>query len=535
MMFYPLLGVLSAANLGLAAIWSRSASLPTATIDSGPIIGTTTSFPSSTRTVKKFLGIPFAKKPVRFTPSVAVDGWSKPYNATTWGVACNQEISQAAELFYEAIHLGNPLGGEGEDCLNLNVFTPKSASRGSLAVLVWFYGGGNANGATSLHQYDGSYFSAMQNVVVVSVNYRTNVFGFPGGDVPLEHRNLGLLDQRLALRWIQRNIATLGGDPDKVTIFGESSGAASVDALLTSPPDPMLFRAAIMQSGQSSVKLDNAPDDIGYSESWKQLLSATNCTSNPIRCLRSIPAAKLEDIATKNNYSGGPVADNGQTWATSPRYERIISKEGNSSIARVPILIGNNADEDKPFIIGMNDTLSALFEAGLGAYAPIILAAYPIGASGVHTENDRISLIVNDFEMNCPIGTFANDSTRVGIPTWRYFFNASFPNNELFRGSGAYHSAEIPLIFGTYQRENVTFFEKEVSQAMQKAWGDFAKDPYCGPGWDTVPTVGVFGDGVKAGMSAIEKKALRNASAGEIDSRCHLYKSIYAKTLHDTY
>ncbi|KAJ5115926.1 Alpha/Beta hydrolase protein [Penicillium angulare] len=535
MMLYSLLGVLSAVNLGLAATWSRSASLPTATIDSGPIIGTTTSLPSSTRTVTKFLGVPFAKKPVRFTRPVAVDSWSKPYNATAWGLACNQEITQAAGLFYEEIHLGSPMGGEGEDCLNLNVFTPKSASPGSLAVLVWFYGGGNANGATSLDQYDGSYFSAMQDVVVVSVNYRTNVFGFPGGDVPLEHRNLGLLDQRLALRWIQRNIAALGGDPDKVTIFGESSGGASVDALLTSPPDPLLFRAAIMQSGQSSVKITTTPDDIGYSESWKQLLSATNCTSDPIRCLRAIPASKLEDIATKNNYSGGPVADNGQTWATSPRYERITSKEGNSSIARVPILIGNNADEDKPFIIGMNDTSAALIEAGLGAYAPTILAAYPLGAPGIHTENDRISLIVNDYQMNCPIGILANDSLKADIPTWRYFFNASFPNNESFKGSGAYHASEIPYVFGTYQGENATSFEKEVSQAMQKAWADFAKDPYCGPGWDTLPTIGLFGDGVKAGMSEVGKKALTTASTKDIDSRCPLYKSLYAKTLHDTY
>lgn len=190
-MFFSPFFLLTTASVGLAASSPKPACLPTATIDSGPIVGTTTSLSSSTAVVRKFLGVPFAKKPVRFTPPVPVGSWSKPYNATTWGLACNQEISDSTQIFYDSIHLGDPLGGEGEDCLNLNIFTPQSAAPGSLPVLFWIYGGGNINGATSFHEYDGSHFAAMQNVIVVTANYRTNVFGFPGKDVPLEHRNLG--------------------------------------------------------------------------------------------------------------------------------------------------------------------------------------------------------------------------------------------------------------------------------------------------------------------------------------------------------
>lgn len=334
---------------------------------------------------------------------------------------------------------------------------------------------------------------------------------------------------------MQRNIGILGGDPSKVTIFGESAGAASVDALLTAPSDPLPFRAAIMESGQSSVKINSESGLEVFSSSWEQLLTATNCTRDPLPCLRAFPADKLQDIVTANNISEGPVNDSGHTWATSPRYERITSNSGNSAMARVPIMIGSNAEEAKPFVIGVNDTRAFLNENGLGSFADEIIAAYPLGSPGMHSENDRAQLIETEFVIQCPIATLANDSSTVGIPTWRYLFNASFPNNELFPGSGAYHSSEIQFVFGTYERENATGFEREVSQAMQKAWADFAKDPFSGPGWDGVPAIGVFGDGVKVGMSAEGKQPLRAASSDIIDSRCNLYEGIYNENLLATY
>ncbi|KAB8069713.1 hypothetical protein BDV29DRAFT_161147 [Aspergillus leporis] len=133
----------------------------------------------------------------------------------------------------------------------------------------------------------------------------------------------------------------------------------------------------------------------------------------------------------------------------------------------------------------------------------MLLKAYLLGAPGAHTENDRISLIANERFVHCPIMWYVNDSSH--IPTWRYFFNASFPDNEVFSGSGAFHDAEIPFVFGTYSQKDATEFEHQVSQGMQKAWADSAKDPIQGPGWNRFPAIGIFRDGGKDGMDEREE------------------------------
>ncbi|KAJ5226513.1 hypothetical protein N7468_007738 [Penicillium chermesinum] len=431
------------------------------------------------------------------------------------------------------IHLPKPAGPESEDCLNLNIFTPKSGS-GSKPVMFWIYGGNFANGATSFPLYDGASFAAEQDVVVVTANYRTNVFGFPG-DVPREESNLGLLDQRLALDWVQRNIAHLGGDPSKVTLFGESTGAECIDALLTVSPDPLPFRAAIMESGQGSIKYLPGEDSSTYSKSWQTLLRLTECTSDPLPCLRKVPAAEIKTAIQNNSLAFGPVADGNVAWATAPRLNRLNSKTANSSYARVPLLIGSNADEAKPFAIGLNDTDQFLWKVGFGLTANRFTDAYPVGAPDIHNQNDQIAAIATDLVYHCTTATIANDSSFVDIPTWRYFFNATFPNTEIFKGSGAYHSAEIPLVFGTYEGSTATVFEEQVSRAMQKSWAGFAKNPSAGPGWDQVPTIGVFGDDVRVGMNDEGKKPLKTADSSNIDSRCGLYEGIYNQYIYSTY
>ncbi|KAI9931127.1 hypothetical protein MW887_010784 [Aspergillus wentii] len=506
---------------------------PTVIIDSGAIVGTTTTPLSSITTVRKYLGIPYAAPPNRFSPPEPVKPWSNIYNATKFGTACIQQIGAQAEGLFDGMGIPPPLGGEGEDCLNLNVFTPASASAGSKAVLVWLYGGAFLNGASAVPMYDGSSFAANQDVVVVTVNYRTNLFGFPAdSSIPLEERNLGLLDQRLALDWVTRNIAALGGNPFKITLMGESSGGNSVDALLISPPDPLPFHAAIMQSGQSSI-----PDPFGspakaYAESWQNLTRLAGCpTNDALDCLRTRSAFSLKELAVNNSMSWGTIPDGGRTYSTTPRLDRLNSTQQGSSIARVPILIGSNADEAKPFVKALpNNTRNALLTLGLDKnMTNTILHRYPLGAPGATTETDRLSLIATDVGVQCPIKLLADDSIKADIPTWRYYFNASFPNYELFPGSGAYHAAEIPFVFGTYPQTGATEFEHQVSQAMQKAWADFAKDPMKGPGWEQVPAIGVFGDGVKARMSSEGKHALKAVSDKEIDPRCDLYQPIYDK------
>jgi carboxylesterase type B len=163
---------------------------PTATIDSGVLVGTITSLPSSSATVNKFLGIPFAEPPVRFSPPQPVEPWESVYDASEYKPACIEQLNNPK--ITEWFDTPGPPAGDSEDCLNLNVYAPASAEEGSKAVLFWIHGGSFVFGSGSIPLYDGSSFAAKHDIVVVTINYRLNVFGFPGSpDVPESERNLG--------------------------------------------------------------------------------------------------------------------------------------------------------------------------------------------------------------------------------------------------------------------------------------------------------------------------------------------------------
>jgi carboxylesterase type B len=177
----------------------RQATNPSATVDTGPLTGTTTTFASSTATVNKFLGIPFGSIPERFEPAEPAPTWTSTFDATSYKTYCVQEFASSTadpgqrNRTITVFNTPEPLGTEGEDCLNLNVFSPSTASSTNLKpVMFWIYGGALAFGASSLSMYDGSYFAANQDVIIVTINYRTNIFGFPGyPGQPTGEQNLG--------------------------------------------------------------------------------------------------------------------------------------------------------------------------------------------------------------------------------------------------------------------------------------------------------------------------------------------------------
>ncbi|KAL4993501.1 Alpha/Beta hydrolase protein [Aspergillus recurvatus] len=498
-------------------------------IDSGTIVGTTTKveIPSDTATVNKYLGIPFANKPERFRLPEPVSPWSEPFDASQYRPACYQAISETTQAYYDGVGLGELPVEENEDCLNLNVFTPSAASAGSKPVLVWIYGGSWQDGANSYPMYDGSNIVANQDVVFVSFNYRTNVFGFPADEsIAVSERNLGLHDARLALDWVQRNIASLGGDPFKVTLVGESAGSWIIDTLLTTPSiTPLPFRAAIMASGLLSVTATplNPP---AYKEAWTTLAGLAGCSPDPaFTCLQAYPAKELQSLIIQNNltFSGHP--DNGTTISPTPRLNRLAGQT-----ARVPILIGTNHDEATPFTIGLNNTRVALRSLGLAnSTTNQLLSAYPLdpGTPGLQAENARITRILTEALMQCPSHIFANDTRSLNIPVYRFLFNASFPNTEFFAGAGAYHGIEVPFFFGTYMRENATVFQGVVSRVVQSAYADFARDPVAGPGWGEFPVVGVFGGGVTPYNDDKGRRPLSTVDAGVFDRRCGLYYGVY--------
>lgn len=199
----------------------------------------------------------------------------------------------------------------------------------------------------------------------------------------------------------------------------------------------------------------------------------------------------------------------------------MARKTGN--IARVPILIGTVANDGLLFVLGENDTKSYLQSAipNESSLYSAILDAYPIGAPGIESAQDQIAAIETEVRFQCPTSVVAQDSHQLGLPTWRYYYNASFPNMALFPGSEVYHSSEVALVFGTYPRVNATALEARTSQYLQTSWTAFAKNPSKGPGWNPLPNIVALG-------SPGEPISL-DISASAIDGRCGLYTGYYTK------
>ena len=260
-------------------------------------------------------------------------------------------------------------------------------------------------------------------------NYRTNVFGFPTApEIPVTERNLGLMDQRLALNWTVDNVAAFGGNPKSITIFGESAGASSVDSMLTTMPNPP-FHAAILESGSSALYASDSNTDY---TAWNTLVSKLNCStaSNQLSCVQKAPVQAVRQVEETNALSFKANTDN----VTFRAFAEVARQQ--KKVAQVPILIGSNANEGRIFVVGVTNATTGI-EAALGVNSSIfvdylesiILPAYPQGSSpNLANQTDIAAAIFTDVIFQCPAAIVANDSLHTGNPTWRYFFNATFPN-----------------------------------------------------------------------------------------------------------
>ncbi|KAG5988123.1 hypothetical protein E4U54_004763 [Claviceps lovelessii] len=556
------------ALMGLLAVPATCARPVTVTIDSGSLTGTYTSTnfdagsdadadAKTTGDVARFLGIRFGEPPVRFAPAQPAKPWSgmgsTPYDASSYGPTCLQQFNGAEDERNRSMRWFNSppfVGPESEDCLFLNVFAPGSALSESgaaaaaaqrKAVMVWIYGGSFRIGSGALPAYDGTEFAARHDVLVVTFNYRVGVFGFPGApQIADEEQNLGLLDQRLALRWVQRNIAAFGGDPRRVTIFGESAGAGSVDMLLTSsfgintPAADLPFSAAIMQSGQGTAGVSDAD---ASKESWTDLADALDCPTgggdgggDGLLCMRTVPATRLRDTAGEKSLTFFPIHDGGATWSNQPRRDRQAGR-----VARVPVLIGSNAREGDVMVYGRADVkayLKSRFPPGTPfSFINDLLTGSWFGMPGFFDLNGQAARIITEYSFQCPSGLIVSESRAIGIPAWRYFYNASFPNTDIYPGSGAYHSAEIKTLFGTFPAQDATPFQKRLHLAMQSAWATFAKNPTQGPGWPySADKVALLGGGAAPGLSDQGREPITMIYTADIDRRCVLYTFPYALT-----
>jgi para-nitrobenzyl esterase len=287
--------------------------------------------------VRNFKGIPFAQPPVgdlRWREPQPVKNWSGARNADQFGPRCMQRTSPGADYWFRS-------NGMSEDCLYLNVWTPAKSGDERLPVLVYIFGGGFQNGDGSEPRYDGESM-ARRGIVAVSVNYRTNIFGFfvhPELTKESPHHaagNYGLLDQVAALQWVQRNIAAFGGDPKHVTIAGESAGSISVSALMASPLSKNLIAAAI---GESGAAFSSLPPQPLADDEQNGVKFAAAAGVNTLAALRAMTAEQIQDSAAKAHVRFSTAMDG--YFLSKSLTETFEAGEQ----AKVPLLEGSNTQE----------------------------------------------------------------------------------------------------------------------------------------------------------------------------------------------
>jgi len=436
--------------------------------------------------VLRFNGIPYAKAR-RWQAAEPADAWTGIREAARFGAVAMQLKGGAEAL------IGGTPGAQSEDCLHLNVWTPSCA--GSRPVMVWIHGGAFVTGAGSLGTYNGKHLAARGDVVVVTINYRLGAFGFlnladaSGGALPGTGSE-GLGDQIAALRWVKDNIAAFGGDPGRVTVFGESAGAMSIGALLAAPAARGLFQRAILESGAAHIGHTRAHS----AQIAQRLLKAVPdpLTASPAEILK----AQGEIIASNTRLPFGPTADGTLLPA------RAIGRVRAGAAAGIALLSGTTLEEWKLFTAArpgmrlMDSAKLRHYTAGLAGedHADALLAVH-----GEGSPFERWNAIMTDQAFAVPSARLL-EAQGVHAPVHSYRFDWRSP---LLEGVlGACHALELGFVFGTYDEKLAgAFFGRgpkadALSAAMMQAWLAFAhgKEPWAR--YDTTKrTTMIFGDG----------------------------------------
>ncbi len=455
--------------------------------------------------VVTFKGIPYAAPPfgdLRFAAPAPVPAWQGVRECTEYGPTA---LKPPYPVPVDAL-LPEPVV-PGEDVLNLNVWTPDVTASG-LPVLVWIHGGAFVNGSGAVPQYDGTAF-ARDGVVAVTINYRLGVDGFLhfGDDGPA---NRGLLDQVAALAWVRDNIAAFGGDPQRVTIAGESAGAMSVGALLSMPRAQGLFQRAVAQSGAGHHALSAATAGTVAAALAERLgvplTRAALAAVDPGKLVEAQAALSQEIAALPDPARWGEIALNLMAWEPVVDGDvlpvlPIRGIEGGTS-AGVDVLTGSNTDEHALFLVPngfvdlIDDNVLAMVLGGYGLPADGVApyrSAHPDASPG-----ELLIAIASDWFFRIPAIRLAEARAAGAGSTHLYEF--AWPSPQFGGRLGACHALEIPFVFDTLDQPGTEATTgpdapRELAEVVHRAWVDFATTG--DPGWpaydlDTRP-VQVFG------------------------------------------
>ena len=469
---------LAVAGVTLGALVAAAPAVSAATLGgpaAGPVAGTANgavrglAVPISGGAVDEFLGIPYA------APPVGALRWQPPHPAASWS-----GVRDATQFAPHCPQLAGPFGlaSTSEDCLHLNVFTPRAGAHHP--VMVWIHGGALVTGESN--DYDPTQL-VEDGVTVVTINYRLGALGFLAhpalADANGQSGDYGLMDQQAALRWVQRNIAGFGGNPNDVTIFGESAGGLSTLSQVASPQAKGLFERAVVESGSYNLTQASLASAEATGEAFA---TKAGCASQTATCLRSLPVSTILADQDASGYT--------PNINTEVLPESLGTAFATGNFNRVPIINGTNHDEWRLFVAlsalaGSPVTASnyqSMISSTLGvpaAAAAVIAAKYPLTA--FPSPSLALGAVGTDAIFACPALTIDQSVSRF-VPTFAYEFNdenapelflppVSFPY-------GAAHASEIQYLMGL----PVAAFPKPLSAQQQRLaatmkgyWTNFAK------------------------------------------------------------
>jgi len=426
---------------------------------------------------RAFRGIPFAAPPVgdlRWRPPAAPASWQGVRSATAFGNRCPQ------------IDISGVLTGD-EDCLTLNVFAVYPPTSSKQPVMVYFHGGGERMGSAQDPPWNAVPPLSGHGVIVVTVEYRLGLLGWLAhplltAEAQGSSGNYGLMDLIAALKWVHDNIAEFGGDPAKVTIFGQSAGAENIYALLASPAATGLFSAAAMESSYA-IKGGLIGTSVADAYPWYSALpTLVNCDTAPdvLACLRALPADTLVQTSLNTTATG---------WINIEPI--VVPEDPFSKLQRlgtpVPLLIGTNSDE-LAYIYVLGPTLDASgyaasvheqFDALAAGAGDTILSLYP--ATDYTNPNYALNAVESDADYTCNTRNFARAVSGAQRPTvWRYLFTHTYEDDASLMAVRAFHVAELPFVSGNLETGALvnpyspSGAEIALSNEMMDYWARFA-------------------------------------------------------------
>ena len=418
-----------------------------------------------------FRGIPYAEPPINNLR------WKSPIpakknlkiDARQFKPACMQDryntdwYHNVIKAFGSDPSLFDHVNSISEDCLYLNIWTKSLETSARKPVMVWIHGGNDTAGWSYEPDYIGHNLSN-KDVVVVSIGYRLNIFGFfKHPNMSKQTGNFGLEDQILSLQWLKENIKYFGGDPNNITIFGESAGGAHISYHLVSPASEGLFEKAIIQSGGYNLVSPYSLLDI--QEAYNFAKEATDIISpNNFEALRNIDSKRLLDVSKAMGYPFHPIIDGNLIE------KQILNIYSRGNLNKVDLIIGSNKNEEYLYIdkeLSLEDLIKQIKERNLDKADKIISL---LDLSDIPLASDRVG--TNQLTA-CPSIFIARQMTKSGNKVYQYLFSKQRVKSENIL---SYHGAEIPYVFGTHDAYlPTTNNDLKLTDSMMNYWTQFAK------------------------------------------------------------